>query len=332
MLNLKLIFPTLDMEYDALDYRQEYFDHGEYEINGDGGLDHADSYAGWIEKLTTDSTRDTVNHVPATTFFAVDGDRIVGTLQIRHKLNDFLLRHGGHIGYGVRPTERRMGYAARMLGLALEKCRALGLNRVLITCDNGNIGSTRTIIKNGGVLENETLQPDGKITQRYWIDLYPILPVTAGELPECRDVIRQSFATVADEFGLTEQNAATNGAFIKLERLQSEFERGNMMYAYRVAGKIAGFCALKKVSDEFYELEKLAVLPKYRHNGCGKALIDYAKARVLALGGKKLTIGIIEENTVLKDWYAANGFIHMGTKTYDHLPFTVGYMEWVAEK
>jgi len=169
MQQLKLVFPTLEMEKQAIDYRQEHFDSGEHEIHGDGGLDHAANYSEWIGKIKTDLTRDEGTFVPATTYFAVVDDRIVGTIQIRHKLNDFLLGYGGHIGYGVRPSERRKGYATKMLTVALEKCRELGINRALVTCDNDNIGSLRTIIKNDGILENELPQEDGSVTQRYWI-------------------------------------------------------------------------------------------------------------------------------------------------------------------
>ncbi len=108
--------------------------------------------------------------MPSTTYFAVVGGRIVGTIQVRHKLSEWLYKYGGNIGYGVRPSERRKGYAARMLALALEKCRELGLKRALVTCNRENIGSARTILKNGGVLENEVLREDGGVTQRYWID------------------------------------------------------------------------------------------------------------------------------------------------------------------
>jgi predicted acetyltransferase len=170
-MKLKLVFPTLEMEAEALTYRQEYFDNGEYEINGDGGLDHAENYPDWIDKIKADLTREDGRHVPSTTYFAVTDNHIVGTLQIRHKLNDFLLGYGGHIGYGVRPSERRKGYASEMLAQALDICRRSGIKKALVTCDNDNIGSARTIMKNGGILENEVPQQDGTILQRYWINL-----------------------------------------------------------------------------------------------------------------------------------------------------------------
>lgn len=111
------------------------------------------------------------NFVPSDTYFAIDeNNKLVGAINIRHQLNDYLLKKGGHIGYGVRPSERRKGYATAMLRLALKKCKNLGINKVLITCDKDNPASARTILANGGVLENE-IPDESRITQRYWIEL-----------------------------------------------------------------------------------------------------------------------------------------------------------------
>lgn len=110
--------------------------------------------------------------VPDTTLFCLDKDRniFVGAVNIRHYLNDKLLKTGGHIGDGIRPSERKKGYATAMIALALEECRKLGINKVLMCCDKDNIGSAKSIINNGGILENE-IEEDGHIEQRYWIQL-----------------------------------------------------------------------------------------------------------------------------------------------------------------
>ena len=111
-------------------------------------------------------------HVPSTTYFCLDGERdiFVGEVSIRHYLNDDLLLTGGHIGDGVRPSERRKGVATAMIGLALDECRRLGIERVLMTCDKTNIGSAKSIMNNGVVLENE-VERDGETVLRFWIDL-----------------------------------------------------------------------------------------------------------------------------------------------------------------
>lgn len=111
--------------------------------------------------------------VPATTMFLFkkNDKRILGAVDIRHELNDRLLHDAGHIGYGVAPSERMKGYASIMLVFALDFCRSKGLKKVLVTCNKENIGSAKTIQKNGGIMENEVLSEKG-LRQRYWIDLY----------------------------------------------------------------------------------------------------------------------------------------------------------------
>ena len=125
----------------------------------------------YLENLEIKSEGD--GKVPDSVFFLLDEDRnrLLGAVNIRHCLNEYLLREGGHIGDGIRPSERRKGYATEMIRLALIECKKLGMNKVLITCDRDNIGSAKSIINNGGILENEFVNSDGEIEQRYWITL-----------------------------------------------------------------------------------------------------------------------------------------------------------------
>lgn len=111
--------------------------------------------------------------VPDSVFFLLDEarDRLLGAVNIRHYLNDSLLKEGGHFGDGIRPSERRKGYATEMIRLALIECKKLGIDKVLMTCDKENIASAKSIIKNGGILENEFVNSDGKVEQRYWISI-----------------------------------------------------------------------------------------------------------------------------------------------------------------
>lgn len=110
--------------------------------------------------------------VPDSTYFLLDTElnQLIGAINIRHALNEHLLKAGGHIGDGIRPTMRSKGYGTKMIRLGLEKCRELHINKVLMVCDKDNIASAKTIIKNGGILENE-VEYNGIIIQRYWIDL-----------------------------------------------------------------------------------------------------------------------------------------------------------------
>jgi predicted acetyltransferase len=110
--------------------------------------------------------------VASSTFWLVEGDDYIGSINIRHELTDWLLRFGGHIGYAIRPSRRRRGYGKLMCRLALDEARTIGLERVLITCDADNVGSRRIIEANAGVLEDEIPQPDRDVPKRrYWIDL-----------------------------------------------------------------------------------------------------------------------------------------------------------------
>ena len=109
---------------------------------------------------------------PDVTYFALDTERnrFVGAVNIRLRLSERLLLDGGHIGDGIRPSERGKGFGTEMVRLALDECARRGIDRVLMVCDRDNIPSARTIEKNGGICENEVMTEDGPVL-RYWIDL-----------------------------------------------------------------------------------------------------------------------------------------------------------------
>ncbi len=171
---LKLVFPTIEYKKQIEEYLQEFFDNGEYEIAGDGGLDRIKNFDEWLRKVQNDLSEDNIedNRVPATLYLTVrkSDNKVVGNLQIRHKLNEKLLNYGGHIGDSIRPSERRKGYATEQIRLALEECKKLGIHNVLMDCDKNNIASAKSIINNGGVLENE-VYIENQLVQRYWIRL-----------------------------------------------------------------------------------------------------------------------------------------------------------------
>ena len=171
MSEIKLVKPIAAYSEQIWGYREEFLVNRD-NLDGTAGLEKVDNVNEWLIALEKNSCEETVAEglVPATTYLAVryPDNRIVGMIDVRHYLNDFLLNSGGHIGYSVRKSERRKGYATEMLRLALAECETLGMSRILVTCDKENTGSVKTILANDGVLENEILE-NGRTTQRYWI-------------------------------------------------------------------------------------------------------------------------------------------------------------------
>lgn len=156
-----------------------------------------------------------------------------------------------------------------------------------------------------------------------------IRKVEQKDIKECVDVIVKSFMTVADEFGFTMDNAPRFTAFATTEdRLNWHLSGEHRpMYVYSEKGMIIGYYSLLQQDNDECELNNVCVLPEYRHRGIGDKLIKHAFITASELGCKKIHIGIVEENTVLKQWYAFYGFVHIGTKKFAFFPFTCGYME-----
>ena len=154
-----------------------------------------------------------------------------------------------------------------------------------------------------------------------------IKQIQHSELDTCLSVIRNSFADVAQEFNLTLDNCPNHTSFITMDILEYHWNNGFLMYGLYIDDEIIGYVSLEDKGDTVFELRNLSVLPKYRNKGYGEQLLDFCKTKVKELKGSKISIGIIEENIKLKNWYLKIGFVHTGTKRFDHLPFTVGYME-----
>lgn len=170
-----LMLPDITLEEEICAYRQAFLRSGD-SMDGTGSLRRCENPADWLDEIALHARKETTpkGRVPSTQFvYLRKADRkIVGMLDVRRELNDYLARCGGHIGYSVHPDERRKGYASQMLHDALAYCREIGFEKVLITCDADNEASRRTIIKNGGVYENTVHEPgeDADI-ERYWITL-----------------------------------------------------------------------------------------------------------------------------------------------------------------
>lgn len=168
-----LVKPDLSYADEIIKYKEESLKESPI-INGSAGLDRFSSIEIWFEELKKRSCEDTVPKglVPSSTYLAVreKDNYIVGMIDIRHYLNEYLTQVGGNIGYGVRKTERNKGYAKQMLKLALEKCKELKIKKVLITCDEDNIASEKVILSANAKLE-DIRNVDGENKKRFWIDL-----------------------------------------------------------------------------------------------------------------------------------------------------------------
>lgn len=158
-----------------MEYRQEFLDTGN-SMDGCGPLRRFDNSLEYLKACKDYENPETVpeNLVQATQFICVrkSDNKLVGMIQVRHYFNEYLEKYAGHIGYSIRPTERRRGYAKEMLKMALPFCKEIGLKKVLISCIDGNIGSEKAILANGGVYESTVHEPnENKNLKRFWIVL-----------------------------------------------------------------------------------------------------------------------------------------------------------------
>ena len=180
MEGLELVLPTMDYKEDMLDFLKEVSiaDKGKpWQYAGIFRTEEVIPFEEWIQEKKDEEKGINLpeNYVPASTYFCVrrSDNKVVGVCNIRHTLSDTLFKYGGHIGQTIRPSERGKGYGTKQLLMALDKCFELGIKNVLITCDEENKASARTIEKCMGKYEN-TVKYNGELLRRYWINVNKI--------------------------------------------------------------------------------------------------------------------------------------------------------------
>lgn len=172
---LILTRPTEKYAAEITAYRKEFIEASD-SMDGCGSLRRIADPLEWIADTERKSKKETCPKelVTAALFLYIrkSDERLIGMIQIRHELNDYLREYAGHIGYSVRPSERNKGYAKRMLKDALPYCKEIGLDKVMISCNDTNVASRKTILANGGKYESTVFEPEKKVSlEKYWIDL-----------------------------------------------------------------------------------------------------------------------------------------------------------------
>lgn len=170
-----LLRPTSEYASQIIEYRQEFLDAGD-SMDGTGPLRRFENPEEYIKICAEyeDPEKVPSHLVPATQFFFIrkSDNKLVGMIQVRHRFNDYLEKYAGNIGYSVRPSERHKGYAKEMLEMVLPFCRKVGIDKVMIACIDGNIGSEKTILANGGIYESTIHEPNSnRNLKRFWITL-----------------------------------------------------------------------------------------------------------------------------------------------------------------
>ncbi|GAB6435239.1 GNAT family N-acetyltransferase [Bacillus luti] len=172
-MNVSLLTPTTNLQEEYLDFYNEWKDSGETMIPWVISKDPS-NFPAMIQELLDAHNGINIPEtwVPDSTYWLVtDENKIVGAVNIRHSLTEHLFNAGGHIGYGIRPSERRKGYATKLLALSLEKTKELNITKALVVCDGVNTASEKTILHNGGLRDKDFTEENGNVVRRFWIEL-----------------------------------------------------------------------------------------------------------------------------------------------------------------
>lgn len=332
---MKLAVPTPADESAVMDFRLEFLRCGE-RILGGGGLENYERYADWLCTISHNRSEKTARPdlPPVSALLAWEDDWLVGMAEIRHRLSDFQLQYGGHIGFSIRQSCRRQGLATRLLSLALAECRFMGLSRVLLTCSRYDAASRAAIEANGGLLENETAY-DGDIRCRYWVDV----PAARCRPLHQDELTRELFAHFIrrQEVTLCRRRFGTSWRMVfcpfvddwteeqlvhQIHNLQSILRGGGAVYGAFRDGMLKGFASVAGrplgPGDTYRDLLSLHVSADCRGLGMGRMLFEQAAQWAREDGASKLYISAHSAQET-QAFYAAMGCVDTQWPSPEHI-------------
>lgn len=251
------------------DYMREFYEEGERIVPGAAGSTEAD-FAAYLRALAmkSDSRHCPWSWIPSDLWFLEEGGRLLGAIDFRRALNDRLLQFAGHIGYGVRPSERGKGYATAMLRMVLDILRDRGVGRVLLTCREDHAASARVIEKCGGSLQ-DIREGEGELYRRYWISLAGGGSAVFDGKDLLDDPALQQLAALSMYMPAPEKVARRVHAW--------QADPGVRVFALDTGGEWKSILVIADRGEGAYEILSVATRPSARNRGYAGRLVKHAQ-------------------------------------------------------
>ena len=335
---------------EALQSYKEDFLAAENSMDGCGPLRRFDDINDYLKYTYDCEQKETCPEgiMPARQFLCIrrsDGE-IIGMIQVRLELNDYLKNYAGHIGYSVRPSERRKGYATWMLHNIMPYCRDKGLNKIMVCCHENNTASRKTIFKNGGVLEGIAFhEPSSRNFEKYWIDLNEQESIETEHLRLRKARLADKDAiwkNVWSDQSIAERMLWQISTYEEAEdRIRRTMNLQSKFACYFVCDKATdepiGFAGVKEIEPSVFEDAGVCLAAKVQHQGYGKEIIKALETLVFdLLEGKKFVWSAFSDNEASKRLALSAGFQYTGSKEeireWDGFAYVADYYEKLREQ